>query len=372
MNRLSRATGIASSACSPACALAGEWLLHSGIQEPHGGLARYHRISEARNARVSTEITGYGVSAYLELHERSADPRYLEAARRAGDFLCRAWDERSEAMPFEWVPDGEPPEQLSCFFDNGIIARALLRLWRATGEPRYRRTAELCAESMERDFVNSHDIHPVLALPSKQPLPRDGRWSRSSGCYQLKSALAWLEVAAAGGEQRLNALFDRACEFALGTHSSFLDAAPDDRARMDRLHAYCYFLEALLWRGDQSRAREALAVGIARAGAELRRIRPVFERSDVNAQLLRVRLWAHHLGLAPLDEAAAAEEARRVASFQMTGADARLRGGYNFGALTGEPSDYANPVSTAFCLQALAMWDEFRSGGLKTPVDRLI
>ena len=352
--------------------MAGEWFLHSGIQEPHGGLARYHRISEARNARVSTEITGYGVSVYLEMHERCADLRYLEAARRAGDFLCRAWDGRCEAMPFEWTPDGDPPEQLTYFFDNGIIARALLRLWRATGEPRYRRTAELCAESMERDFVNSHDIHPVLGLPSKEPLPRDGRWSRSSGCYQLKSALAWLEVGAYSGEQRLTALFDRACDFALETQASFLDAAPDDHARMDRLHAYCYFLEALLFRPGDSRARKALTEGIARAGAELRRIRPVFERSDVNAQLLRVRLWAHDLGLAPLEEAAAAEEARRAASFQMTGAGPRLAGGYNFGAHEGKLSDYANPVSTAFCMQALAMWDEFTRGGLKTPVDRLI
>ena len=369
---MSPATGIASSARSAAWREAGEWFLRSGIQEPHGGLARYHRISEARNARASTEITGYGVSACLELHERTADPRYLGAARRAGDFLCRAWDERCGAMPFEWTPDGDPPERLTYFFDNGIIARALLRLWRATGEPRYRRAAELCAESMERDFVNSHDIHPVLELPSKQPLPRDGRWSRSSGCYQLKSALAWLEVAAGSGEQRLVALFDRACDFALGTHSSFLDAAPDDRARMDRLHAYCYFLEALLWRGDDVRARKALAEGIARAGAELRRIRPVFERSDVNAQLLRVRLWAHDLGLAPLDEAAAEEEARQALSFRMTDADPRLRGCFNFGAHEGRLSDYANPVSTAFCMQALAMWEEFTRGGLKTPVDRLI
>ena len=62
---------------------------------------------------------------------------------------------------------------------------------------------------------------------------------------------------------------------------------------MDRLHAYCYFLEALLFTADN---REALASGIEHAGRLLREIAPSFERSDVNAQLLRVRLVAHHLG----------------------------------------------------------------------------
>lgn len=357
--------------CGGALHRAGQWFLQSGIQEPEGGVARYHFIAEKRNARVSTEITGYAVSALLELHERTADGAYLAAARRAGAFLCSAWDAAADAMPFECGDGGNAP-QLSYFFDNGIIARGLLRLWRATGEPGYRRTAERCAESMRRDFLNHHDIHPILALPSRQPVERDARWSRTSGCYQLKSALAWREIAEITGDKELARAFDRTLELALLDHGSFLDAAEDDHARMDRLHAYCYFLEAALALPDDSRVRRALESGIARAAAELRRIRPEFERSDVNAQLLRVRLWAHALGAVPLDETAAAEEARQAASYQMSSEDPRTDGGFNFGSRRGKLSNFANPVSTAFCLQAAAMWEEHRSGGLKTPWHRLV
>lgn len=367
---MTTATGIRPPACSAACLEAGEWLLESGIQEPHGGVARYHFIAERRNARVSTEITGYTVSALLELHERSGDSRYLDAARKAGDFLCRAWDASCAAMPFEWPADGAEP--LTFFFDNGIIARGLLRLWRATQTPRYLDVARACADAMQRDFVNAHDIHPILRLPSKEPLERNGRWSRSSGCYQLKSALAWRELARLTGDARYNGAFARALDLALATYGRFLDAAPDDRARMDRLHAYCYFLEALLACPEDPRCRSALREGIVRVGAELRRIRGYFERSDVNAQLLRVRLWADAAGIERLDEAAAEEEARRLASYQMGGPDGRLRGGFNFGSLGGAVSNYANPVSTVFGLQALAMWDEHRNGGLQTGWDRLI
>lgn len=350
---------------------AGQWWLASGIQEPSGGVARFHLIAERRNARISTEITGYTVSALLELHDRTARGEYLAAARRAGDFLCSAWDARSAAMPFEWNGKGDAPA-LSYFFDNGIIARALLRLWRATGEERYRVTASRCAESMQRDFLNSHDIHPVLVLPSKEPLERDGRWSRSGGCYQLKSALAWLELAEMTGDQELTRSFGKALRIALASQESFLDAVADDCDRMDRLHAYCYFLEGLLAVPDSREMREVLRTGIARVGAELRRIRPVFERSDVNAQLLRVRLWAHAMKLVPLEENAAEEEARRAAFYQMTSPNPHENGGFNFGSRQGRLTNFANPVSTAFCLQALAMWAEHASGGLKTSWHRLI
>ncbi|MEJ5370027.1 MAG: hypothetical protein WHT08_17085 [Bryobacteraceae bacterium] len=364
-------TGAPPAAHGAAVHSAGQWFLRSGIQEPHGGVARYHLIAERRNARVSTEITGYSVSALLEMHERTGAQDYLDAARRAGDFLCRAWDEEARAMPFEWSADGTAP-RLSYFFDNGIIARGLLRLWRATGEPRYRAMAERCAESMERDFVNSHDIHPILVLPSKAPFPRDGRWSTSGGCYQLKSALAWLELSELAGEQELAARFDRALRLATSSQETFLDGAADDPGRMDRMHAYCYFLEALLARAEMPAAREALREGIARVAGELRRIRGLFERSDVNAQLLRVRLWADALGLIPLDERAAAEEAERAASYQMFSSEAATDGGFNFGSRGGSLTNYANPVSTAFCLQALAMWEEWLGGGLRTPWHRLI
>jgi len=341
---------------------AGHWFLRSGIQEPAGGVARYHHIAEKRNARISTEITGYTVSALVELYERTADSAFLPAAVRAADLLCRAWDQKSAAMPFEWSADGVVPEHHSYFFDNGIIIRGLLRLWPLVQNQRYLDTAVRCADSMRRDFVNANDIHPILALPAKSPIARDSRWSRSSDCYQLKSALGWLNVAEITGDDSYVAEFERTLQRALQTHSAFFDHEPDPQRIMDRLHAYSYFLEALLARSDRAEVRQALAEGIARAAAYLRRVRTAFERSDVNGQILRVRLWADALGAVPLDETCAAEEAAWAASYQMSHVDPRLDGGFNFGQRGGAPTDYSNPVSSAFCLQALALWEDRQAG----------
>lgn len=339
-----------------------KWLLRSGIQEPEGGVARYHFTDRNQNARISTEITGYFISSALDLHSRLADPRLLDAALRAGVFLAEtAWAPDLAAMPFEWSSGDPLPEHATYFFDNGIILRALLRLWRVTGETPLLICAIACGDSMLYDFVNDQDIHPILSLPSKQPVPRDARWSRQPDCYQLKSALGWHDLAQATGDDSWLAPFDAALQRALSTHAAFPEAEPGPRV-MDRLHAYGYFLEACLSRTSDPAVAQALCAGIARAASLLRLVRPEFERADVPAQILRVRLWADAAGILPLDESAAAEEASWAASYQMSGDAANIDGGFCFGRRSGSLAPFVNPVSTAFCLQALALWQDRCAG----------
>lgn len=355
----------------PAMLAAGEkWFLSSGIRAPGGGVARYHFSDRNENARISTEITGYAVSSLLDLAERTGNAAAREAGLGSARFLCRAWREDCGAMPFEWSADGELPEHASYFFDNGIIARGLLRAWRLTGEEEFLRVAAACGESMRRDFVNGADIHPILELPAKTPRPRDGRWSRTSDCYQLKSALGWDDLARATGDGGWAREFERALERALRTHAAFPDGEPGART-MDRLHAYGYFLEALLARTGEREVRAALADGLERAGERLRQWRSEFERSDVPAQILRTRLWADAAGAVPLDRERAEEEAAWAARYQTFGAS-HVDGSFCFGSRAGAMMPFANPVSTAFCMQALALWDDYRGGRTLAPASTLV
>lgn len=340
---------------------AGCWFLHSGIQERDGGVARYYRSDSATNAPVSTEITGYAASALVYLHSRTGKQEYLDAAVHAARYLTdRAWDSAASTFPFE------PGSDRAYFFDIGIIVRGLLAVWRATGEEEFRTRAQEATLSLAFDFLGDGSFHPVISLPDKQPLPEEPRWSRKPGCYQLKSALAWREI----GDPHARQLFDAAVAVAIASHDKFLEEEKDREKLMDRLHAYCYFLEALLFTGDNG---EALASGIARVGRLLREIAPSFERSDVNAQLLRVRLVAHHLSVVPLDENAAREEASHIAAFQALDAtDVRLRGGFWFGRKGEQLLPFSNPVSTAFCLQALALWDDHQAGRWSFELPQLI
>lgn len=343
---------------------AGQWLLESYIREADGGVARYHYADRQQNAKVSTEITGYAVSAYSYLHHLTKEQRYLDAAIKSARFLCdKAWDDQSNTMPFEIAGPGE--QAYAYLFDLGIIVRGLLSVWRLTGDTSFLGRAQETGLSMAYDFMAEEGMHPILTLPDKQPLDYDRkRWSRSPGCYQLKSALAWRDLADATGQPALKQPYERMLEYSLATHDAFLPGHEDPLKVMDRLHAYSYFLEAILPVADRPAVREALRTGIDKAAGLLRDIAPKFERSDVNAQILRVRLWADRLGYVPLNHKAAEEEARSLASFEN-----QNDGSIWFGRVDGkEFLPFTNPVSTAFGLQALAMWD----GDRDIPVTALI
>jgi hypothetical protein len=333
------------------------WLLRSGIQEPGGGVARYYRADVEKNLAVSTEITGYFVSALFHIPELASDAT-TEAGLAAAHYLTRqAWSAQHATIPLE------PDSNFAYFFDIGIIVRGLLAAWKAAQEQELADRAKEAALSLAFDFLGEGSFHPIITLPEKQPLDYEPRrWSRSPGCYQLKSALAWHDIGRAFGDEHATRMFEAALASALATHESFLPGVDEPEKVMDRLHAYSYFLEALLSVGDRPACRAALKTGIERVAHYLRDISPLFERSDVCAQLLRVRLIAHrHHGL-PLDQEAAAEEARRAASYQASSADPRIDGGFWFGRKQGDMLPFVNPVSTVFCLQALSLWDAHRAG----------
>lgn len=351
-------------------ARAGHWFLHSGIQEPCGGFARFYRSEIQKNLPVSTEISGYAASALVFLYRTTREEKYLDAARRTAAFLAdQVWDEALQIFPYEHPSSTEDSPHLAYFFDCGIIVRGLLAVWRETGDERLLAVAVKAARGMSA-FWNGRDYHPILSLPDKKALPRTARWSTSPGCYQTKSALAWWEIASITGDEKLKRDYLDLIESGIHTCRGFLAGADERFKVMDRLHAYCYFLEALSPlldlcpnqnRADCVKTYSHVLVEAARRRQELA---ADFVRSDVYAQILRARLRASHV--IPVDTAAAREEAAALATFQAESDDRRLNGGFVFGKRAGVMSPHVNPVSTAFAIQALEMWRAFEAGESET------
>src|SRR5258708_32491871 len=127
---------------------------------------------------------------------------------------------------------------------------------------------------------------------------------------------------------------------------------------MDRLPASWYSLEGLLPVLDRPDCAHAFSAGVDRASAYLRAIAPEFARSDVYAQVLRLRLYGENMGVLPLDRAAAAHEAEQAAGFHLESGDARIGGGFGFGRQGDEQLPDVNPGSTGFCLQPPTMMDD--------------
>lgn len=225
---------------------------------------------------------------------------------------------------------------------------------------------------MAQDFAaGSSEYHPILRLPEKAPLPRGEQWSRQSGCYQLKAALGWRDLYQETGDAEFLKWYEELLAASLRTHQSFLPGAAGDLV-MDRLHAYCYFLEGILPHADQPEMARVLAEGIGKVAGHLGEIGPRFARSDVYAQLLRLRILIDCAGGVPVDRLAATTEAEQLASFQLDHPDRRIRGGFFFARRGDQLQPHVNPVSTAFGLQALMMWRQYLAGERKFAIDSLI
>ncbi len=346
----------------------GEWFLHSGIQETSGGVARYYRVDEQRNLPLSTEITGYSISALIELYQRTKRLEYLDAAERAGRFLLGTWDRTLRTMPFE---ANETGDRFAYFFDLGIIARALLRLWRVTGENWQKELASECGRSMLEDFPAERGSHCILKLPDKRPVPRAAWWSRRPGAFHLKAALAWRELAELLPLPALHKPYERQLEFSLSVWSDLITEPQPDRL-MDRLHPLGYFLEGLLPVLDRPECAQALREAVPIYSRLLREISPIFLRSDAYAQLLRIRLFAEAAGVLPLNRGQAREEYEQIVALQDLSGDRRCRGGYAFGTRDGQVLPFANPVSSAFCMQASNYWYERKAGAFRADWRELI
>jgi hypothetical protein len=347
-------------------ARAGRWLLDSGIQEKSGGVARFYQSDTRKNKPVSTEITGYFASTMVWLFELTRDEAYLDRARLTADFLVdSAWDADLRTFPFEHPAPSPESRHHTYFFDCGIIVRGLIAVWRCTQDQRFLDIAIAAGSAMITDFHSGDDYHPILELPAKRPLDRIARWSRMPGCYQLKAALGWWDLAAVTGDETFgNAYLEMVCS-TLQSRAGYLPGSADPHEVMDRLHSWCYFLEGLTPLARRPDCREAYVEGINATGIYLKEIQASFVRSDVYAQLLRARLR-----MDDIDLQAATGEAEALTRFQMVSDDPRIDGGFVFGRRDGKLSPQVNPVSTVFSIQALEMWRQhqlYEQAGEKPP-----
>ena len=335
------------------------WLLHSGIQREDGGVARFHRVDSDESGPVSTEITGYLASGLAFL--RGCGCAQL---KRSADFLVEeAWDVDECFLRYE---PGTAAGQRACsyFFDCGIAGLALVQYWELTGDRRYLKSALEIGRSMLVDFPASNGAFtPVITLPGKEPMPYGAWWSKAPGCYQLKAALLWLRLSECVDEHAFGNAFRKVMAYAVEDSESFLSGPADDKM-MDRLHAFLYFLEGLLPLAGERAYGQLISRGLASATGVLRKMTPAFVRSDVCAQLVRLRLFAHEAARLPLDADSVDREIQKLLAFQFKSADTRINGAFCFGSRAGVLLPYANPVSTVFAAQALAFWLRFRSGQL--------
>ena len=340
------------------------WLTDSGIQDESGGVSSGYEADERRYRPVSTASSAYFIRTLLGAGRIKDKPPHTQAQQAARFLMEKAFDLPTDLFPFE-LPNGDgssrPPVR---FLDCGIVIRALLDLWRATGDETYRDCAERCGLAMHsRMSTVDGGFFPIYNLTYDQPEFGSGSWPVEAGVHQLKVGLAFQELTEATGLGEFEANLDLLRKWCLRRHEAFLYGDGDAEDIMSRLHAYCCFLEGLLPTAalDAESAR-VLPYGILQVENLIDGLGGKFLRCDVIAQLLRLRLFADNMGVMELDQHRAEEEAASITEFQIQTLDPKAEGGFALARRGDMIVPFVSPAATAFAVQGLAIWDQSEEG----------
>ena len=298
------------------------------------------------------------ITAPISGGTRPCRPRYRLCAERAScicghprprrrdraDSSAAHWDSERQAMPFElggraspissipasssaacW-PHGAPPANRSFSTRPSRSAATWPRPRRRRGFPPHPRASRKAAA--RRD--------PLALVAVAGLLPVEARWRggprashRETRRFSMPTSACWMPRC--------------------GRYAAFLPGHPDRLKVMDRLHAFCYFLEGLLPRAREPRCCAAINDGLRALAALLP------DRAGVRA-LRRVRAVAPDPRVC---RASRRDAARPRCSRGRSCPLADLRspgGGFYFGRQGGDWLPFLNPVSTVFAMQALAVW----------------
>ncbi len=350
------------------------WLLTSGIQDEQGGVARFYRSDTREYQGISPEITAYYIST-LAKSEIDDDGAILERALKSGRFLMEnVFDHSSELFPYELSDPKNPSAQQAFFFDCGIIVRSLLHLWQVTNEPGLLDCAERSGVALQTRLSRvDGSFFPIYDLSTGEALSGTGNWSLKAEVYQLKVGLSFLELMEATGNREFESSMRSLLHWSLKRHEGFLPGDEDPEAIMDRMHAYCYFLEGLLpVAAEDMAASQALQHGILRVENLMDDLSRDYERCDVVAQTLRLRLYADRMGMMELDFPRAESEAAALEGFQLQSTDPNVDGGFAYARRGGQLTPELSPSTTAFAIQALNMWEQAEEGAFREPWQVLI
>lgn len=334
------------------------WLMRSGIQHPTGAVfAEYDSLTNSYT-RVSTEAAAWSIQAVLGLGEPPDESR-RNVAIAAGRYLMeRSFDLQTDLFVDD--PTAEP--RLSSFLSGITALRALIALWRVTGDAAYSECADRCGRSIQVRMTRVdgsffRQFNATAGYPGGE----------GGGPEQLKASAAFLQLAEEGNMPELRSAAESLLKFALARHEAFVNEPVSNLdARLGKLRDYALFLEGLLpFAAERLEAGSALQAGIVRLEQEARDIDADQLPPALLAQPLRLRLFADLMGLGELDRSRAELEADLLREYQLQSSDPSLEGAFGSVRDTTEIGASLEPHPTVISLQALEFWNDATTDGFR-------
>jgi len=367
------------------------WILNSGIQGSDGGFNSWYDLDKKTYKYKYSEITGYGITTLLFLNKINPNNIFIEKAKAAARWLinnsmhpCDGFKTRS------YYPREDENEEYSFnnsrifSFDTGIVLNGLINLYKETKDERLLnyslRSTNFLINKMQRDdglFNTTYDPNNDEMINTLQ------RWSSQSGSYHAKIAIPLINLYEITNNEEFKEAAIKICGSSLkfqvedGRFISFADSNDT------HLHPHLYTLEGLFYVANKLRSEKQSSLYIDSVKKSLfwtlknqkntggfpqlyyhkEKKQNEFERTDINAQVLRKSLLLRSYGILGEEYDHKINMAlERLKSFQHF-SDEKTNGGFYFGYdQNGEKLNHLNSWCTMFALQGLIYYNQFNSG----------
>ncbi len=365
-----------------------EWILDSGIQESNGAICAWHDLDKDKNSFEYSEITGYGITAFVFLDSVKKDERVFEKVGKLDEGLfekaekARKWLEtkaitkKGAVLARNYRKWEQANENFSfhggnCFaFDAGMVLNGLVNQYNAVKKKEILDLALKIGGFLAETMMESGKMNAVYNANTGKVLGQEDKWSAQPGSYHAKVAIGLFGLKKITGEQKFENAARELCEFALEKQLPEGNFETNSISKSTHLHPHCYSAEGLLFAGKflkEDRFVDAAEKATAWAMANQQEnggINAFYngkwnqsQRSDVLAQVLRLASALKAMGkLKEVPEEKLSRLRERILEFQ------HESGGFLYGTeLDLLKKNCVNAWCTMFALQAL-QWHNISKG----------
>lgn len=211
--------------------------------DPGTGAVREHASNDGSSPILYSVVTGYAIHDLLLLYKITGNVKYLDKAKRAGNWLVNF--ARNESS---WVRHSTEGNQFFAF-DNGICLSGFIDLYQMTHDELIYQRAHSLADNFVKSVREDGSISAVFDAQEQEAQFEQPHWSQQSGSFHTKIAAALVDMTSITKNEAYTERARIMCQYAMKFQAEDGRFITDEEGGT-QLHAHCHSAEGLFHVGQ--------------------------------------------------------------------------------------------------------------------------